>query len=154
MVSPTEPVAISEEHERLGRAVRDAWVGWARSLCDPKPSWLVPWEELDYDQQIADVMIGISLYGLGFREGYATAAHPTGRVPVGPPVTTPAPPASVQAATFTASSGVFVPATDTETPDGEICEICGAVVLQMTFRGKGVCGEEHRKQRVRGARSA
>lgn len=46
----------------LGRIVREAWVRWARDQTDPKPSWLVPWEDLpendrEADRQIAEAVI-------------------------------------------------------------------------------------------------
>ena len=44
--------------DELGRVVREAWVRWAVSRPDPKPSWLVPWEELDEDDREADRQIG------------------------------------------------------------------------------------------------
>lgn len=44
--------------EALGRLVREAWVAWAREQDDPKPSWLVPWEELGDGQREADIRIG------------------------------------------------------------------------------------------------
>jgi len=42
----------------LGRVVRQAWVEWAREQPAPKPSWLVPWEDLSEADQEADRRIG------------------------------------------------------------------------------------------------
>ena len=44
--------------EQMGRLVRETWVGWAHEQPDPKPSWLVPWEELDDGQREVDMRIG------------------------------------------------------------------------------------------------
>jgi hypothetical protein len=44
--------------ELLGRAVREEWVAWAKEQPDPKPSWLVPWEELDEPNKEVDRRIG------------------------------------------------------------------------------------------------
>ena len=44
--------------ETLGRLVRDAWVAWAREQPDPKPSWLVGWDDLDDGQREVDMRIG------------------------------------------------------------------------------------------------
>lgn len=32
-------------------------------------------------------------------------------------------------------------------PDVEICEVCSKKINTMTFKGTGVCGEDHRKVR-------
>lgn len=44
--------------EDYGRLVRETWVAWASEQPDPKPSWLVPWEELDPGQREVDMRIG------------------------------------------------------------------------------------------------
>jgi hypothetical protein len=49
--------------EDLGRAVRDAWVAWAREQDNPKDSWLVGWDELDEGQREVDMRIGEALAG-------------------------------------------------------------------------------------------
>ena len=46
------------DREMLGRLVRHAWVRWAQEQPDPKPSWLVPWAELDEGQREVDRRIG------------------------------------------------------------------------------------------------
>ncbi|MEV0826414.1 hypothetical protein [Nonomuraea rubra] len=38
------------------------WVEWAREQSDPKPSWLLPWEELDDGQREVDMRIGEALF--------------------------------------------------------------------------------------------
>jgi len=45
--------------DTLGRIVRDAWVAWAKRQPDPKPSWLIPWDECDEQTKDADRWIGI-----------------------------------------------------------------------------------------------
>lgn len=47
--------------EHLGRAVRQAWIKWAREQPNPKPSWLLPWEELAEPDREADRRIGEAL---------------------------------------------------------------------------------------------
>ena len=49
---------MDDPREPLGRLVREKWVAWALSQPHPKPSWLVPWEELDDGQREADMQIG------------------------------------------------------------------------------------------------
>jgi transposase-like protein len=44
--------------ETLGRWVREAWVDWAMTQPNPKPSWLVPWEQLGETDREADRVIG------------------------------------------------------------------------------------------------
>jgi hypothetical protein len=46
------------DREARGRLVRETWVTWAWEQEDPKPGWLVPWEELDAGQREVDMRIG------------------------------------------------------------------------------------------------
>ncbi len=46
------------DREQLGRMVREAWVDWARTQPNPKPSWLVPYDELSEPDKEADRQIG------------------------------------------------------------------------------------------------
>jgi hypothetical protein len=46
------------ERETLGRIVRAIWVTWALEQPDPKPSWLVGWDDLDEGQREVDCRIG------------------------------------------------------------------------------------------------
>lgn len=63
-ITPQEP------RELVGRAVRQVWVKWAREQSDPKPSWLLPWEELDEGQREVDMRIGAALFDAGKKAGY------------------------------------------------------------------------------------
>ena len=53
---------IKKERDRLGRLVRELWVGWAEQQPTPKPSWLLPYDELDESDKEADRIIGYGLY--------------------------------------------------------------------------------------------
>lgn len=50
--------AAEPDREKLGRVVRAAWVQWARQQPDPKPSWLLPYDELPEAEKEADRQIG------------------------------------------------------------------------------------------------
>jgi hypothetical protein len=50
-----------DERDVLGRVVRSAWIRWAETQSNPKPSWLVPYDELsepdkEADRQIAEAV--------------------------------------------------------------------------------------------------
>lgn len=49
----------------LGRRVREAWVDWAKRQPSPKPSWLVPYDELSEPDKEADRQIGEALVSFG-----------------------------------------------------------------------------------------
>lgn len=51
------------EREALGRRVREVWIEWAREQPEPKPSWLVPWNELGPADREVDMRIGEALAG-------------------------------------------------------------------------------------------
>lgn len=55
----------AEPRELLGRLVRQIWVEWASEQDDPKPSWLLPWEDLDDGQREVDMRIGAKLFEAG-----------------------------------------------------------------------------------------
>jgi hypothetical protein len=42
------------DRDRLGRVVREAWIEWAKEQPNPKPSWLVPYDELSEPDKEAD----------------------------------------------------------------------------------------------------
>lgn len=69
--SGDEPVTSPDldHRERLGMRVREVWVAWAREQPNPKPSWLVPWNELSEADKEADRRIGSALWGDGFADG-------------------------------------------------------------------------------------
>jgi hypothetical protein len=60
------PVVRREER---GRRVREVWIEWARDQPNPKPSWLVPYDDLSETDKEADRRIGSALWGDGFRAG-------------------------------------------------------------------------------------
>jgi hypothetical protein len=66
-----EAVAAEGDREALGRAVREEWMAWAQEQPSPKPSWLVPWDELAEPDREVDRRIGERLYGLGRAEAVA-----------------------------------------------------------------------------------
>lgn len=61
---------MTQDHrDALGRRVREVWVAWAQRQPDPKPSWLVPYDDLDEADKEADRCIGSALWGDGFAQG-------------------------------------------------------------------------------------
>lgn len=44
--------------EQLGRLVRLEWIRWAQEQPDPKPTWLMPWEDLREPDREVDRLIG------------------------------------------------------------------------------------------------
>jgi hypothetical protein len=57
--------------ERLGQLVRDEWLAWARKQPNPKPAWLLLWEELSEASREVDRQIGERLFGLGLSSAQA-----------------------------------------------------------------------------------
>lgn len=53
-----------EWRDYLGRVVRDAWIAWATRQPDPKPSWLVPYDDLSAADQEADRLIGDAVWAV------------------------------------------------------------------------------------------
>lgn len=51
------PGDAAARREAGGRIVREAWIRWARTHPDPKPSWLVPYDELSEHDREADRQI-------------------------------------------------------------------------------------------------
>lgn len=49
---------IIMDRDVLGRAVREAWVRWAESQPNPKPSWLLSYDDLPESDKEADRQIG------------------------------------------------------------------------------------------------
>lgn len=55
----TRPVqGVTPARDMLGRVVREAWVRWARTQPNPKPTWLVPYDDLAEPDKEADRQIG------------------------------------------------------------------------------------------------
>lgn len=50
------------DREALGRVVREVWIAWAKEQPAPKPSWLVPWEDLSESDREVDRRIGEAIY--------------------------------------------------------------------------------------------
>lgn len=50
--------AIGLLAEDRGRLVRGVWIDWARRQPNPKPSWLIGWDDLDQGQREVDILIG------------------------------------------------------------------------------------------------
>lgn len=55
-------MTIEQRREALGRRVREVWVEWAKRQPNPKPSWLVGWDELPEPDREADRCIGSALW--------------------------------------------------------------------------------------------
>jgi hypothetical protein len=51
------------DRDQLGRIVREAWIGWANAQPAPKPSWLVPYDQLSETDKEADRRIGEAVAG-------------------------------------------------------------------------------------------
>lgn len=56
------------DREAVAKAIRDAWCAWARTQANPKPSWLVLWEECDAQTKDADYMLADLFHRLVARE--------------------------------------------------------------------------------------
>lgn len=54
----TYPYIIFYDEDDLGKIVRNAWIEWAMEQPNPKPSWLVPYEDLSQPDKDVDIRIG------------------------------------------------------------------------------------------------
>lgn len=72
------------DRERLGQFVRDAWIRWAQTQPNPKPSWLVPYDDLSEPDKEADRQIGeaIARWTLVFDAQRLARAAPQSHVAV------------------------------------------------------------------------
>jgi len=70
-MNPEESYALmirpipESDRDMLGREVRDEFMEWAKTQPNPKPSWLLPWEELTEPEREVDRRIGVRLADIG-----------------------------------------------------------------------------------------
>lgn len=62
---------MSVDRDKLGRLVREVWIAWAKEQSAPKPSWLVPYDELAEADKEVDRRIGETLFRAGLDAGAA-----------------------------------------------------------------------------------
>lgn len=62
-----DEIAVHVPRDFLGRLVRNAWVKWANQQPNPKPSWLLPYEQLDEADKEADRQIGEAVWNCAKR---------------------------------------------------------------------------------------
>lgn len=62
---------MTADREALGQRVREVWIRWAEQQPEPKPSWLVPWDDLAEPDREVDRLIGEELYAKGHSDGIA-----------------------------------------------------------------------------------
>jgi hypothetical protein len=67
------------DRDRLGAAVRAAWVGWPSRQPHPKPSWLAPWGSLAEPDREADRLIGNAVADLVMASMTVEPGTPVGR---------------------------------------------------------------------------
>lgn len=95
-VAATAPGAVQENNPQLdgarqlphsreeyGRMVRQAWVKWAQTQPNPKPSWLAPYDDLseadkEADRQIGEFVARWTLIGDAARHATATPVAAAG----------------------------------------------------------------------------
>ena len=73
--------ALPFDRDTLGRMVREAWVRWAEMQPNPKPSWLVPYDDLaeadkEADRQIGEAVARWTLIGDASADAFAAAPNP------------------------------------------------------------------------------
>ena len=59
----------ASSRDKKGMRVRQIWMAWAQEQPNPKPSWLMPWKDLDEPSREVDRRIGCGLWGDGFAAG-------------------------------------------------------------------------------------
>lgn len=73
-----DEMLAAQEDERhcdnLGRIVREMWIAWAKEQPLPKPSWLVPYDQLSEPDKEADRLIGKRLFFEGAKSSRAECA--------------------------------------------------------------------------------
>lgn len=65
MSKKTPMERIHGRRDILGQEVRRVWLEWASEQDNPKPSWLLPWEELSEADKEVDRRIGERMYRAG-----------------------------------------------------------------------------------------
>lgn len=65
----------AEFRDFVGRRVREVWIEWAKRQPNPKPSWLVPYDDLDEADKEADRCIGAALWADGFAAALDTGSR-------------------------------------------------------------------------------
>lgn len=78
--TPITPASSPEEddaalRDKLGELVRIVWIEWALKQPNPKPSWLVPWANLNETQKDVDRQIGEELFREGIRASLTFGRH-------------------------------------------------------------------------------
>lgn len=76
LATPAPEAARDAHRDRLGRRVREVWVMWAQQQRDPKPTWLVGWDDLPEPDREVDRRIGSALWADGFADGLNAAPAP------------------------------------------------------------------------------
>ena len=67
--------ADDQRRDDLGRIVREVWIKWAKEQPSPKPSWLVPYDQLNEPDREVDRRIGERLFFEGCKSARAKG-HP------------------------------------------------------------------------------
>jgi hypothetical protein len=67
---------VNTERDKLGRLVREVWIAWAKEQPNPKPSWLVPYDQMAEPDKEVDRRIGETLFRAGLDIGSATKPKP------------------------------------------------------------------------------
>lgn len=73
-ITGRSPASIDFDRDHVGRMVRDVWINWAKEQPNPKPSWLVPFDQLteadkEVDRRIGEVLAHFG-QGCGLRNFY------------------------------------------------------------------------------------
>lgn len=69
---PPSSIEIPDQHDAdlLGRKVRETWVAWAKRQPNPKPSWLLSYDELNEEDKQVDREIGVAIYLFAIGENH------------------------------------------------------------------------------------
>jgi len=74
---------VPMERDTLGRMVREAWVRWAKTQPNPKPTWLAPYDDLseadkEADRQIGEAIAKWTMIGVSARANSPALSPPEG----------------------------------------------------------------------------